>query len=313
MTATTATVDVTELLQLPRRIALSDVLQRTLWDVPERDLPKGFAESLLNASTHDEHASLVNSLEKVPANRRRSLLFNLDGLDVGASEIRITATEVDGEVSVGFHFRFPGNVHHLFVALREPAIASHLASVIVTGEDEGANGTRDLDLHPLVSGDDANGRFPVLRSFSLERAKAGDHNRTIVVFNDPYEENGGIAKVLDCAPSLRELEVASAPSKAFFARSAHPLEQLRVSVGYAHQDFVKHLAESTCFERLATLEIVDFAETYMDGWEAQRVPLEHWRMLFESNALPALQKLVVVGSVLEASALPRTRYAIDLR
>jgi hypothetical protein len=220
-----------------------------------------------------------------------------DGLWARATTLEIE--EYGPLVSVRFHAATLEDVAHFFEALRAPEVAANLAQVRVSSEDDGNNGTRDFDLRPLLAGGQ---NYPALLRFQLERTKPAHHNRTIVTFDGGYEEGGGLGVLLDRAPHLLSLEAPSAPSPRFFERSTHALEELRISVGYDHQGFVRGLARTSCFPRLASLELVDSAETYLEDWDATRIPRAHWSELFASSALPALRRVRLVGTRLDDAA-----------
>lgn len=288
------------LRQLPRRIALDEAVLRSMGFVEDAlgEIPADFQERLRAALAAGTVPDLLAELLADSEMERDLILVHLRGAEDAAEEgaTRIEVEERGGEVVVRFHASSPSGIDHLFAALREPAIAARLAEVRVTCEDEGANGTRAFDLHPLL---DEEATYPELRALHLERTQPDHHNRTIVTLKDFYEEGGGLGLLLDRAPRLRSLEAGSAPSPRFVEREAHPLEELRLSVGYDHQGFVRALAASRCFAQLATLEIVDYAETYMEGWKAMRILREDWGALFASTGLPALRRVTLVGAVLD--------------
>ncbi len=151
-----------------------------------------------------------------------------------------------------------------------PDVASRLGSLSLRAPaDEGANGTRNWNLAPLV---DTQANFPNLRSFSIEQNRPGDHNRVIVAAD--YHEDSVLGRLLRKAPSLEALIVPSAPDAAFFALGSHPLRFLSVDAGYDTQNFIRNLADSSCFSRLETLEFGEFNEAYLDDFPSGCTPFD---------------------------------------
>jgi hypothetical protein len=107
-----------------------------------------------------------------------------------------------------------------------PEVAGKLASLELRGPDEGANGTRNWDLTPLLESEVI---FPRLRSIVVQPTLPEHHNQTIIA--SVYEEDGQIGRLLAKASSLQSLTVPSAPDVTFFGGSSWPLEYLRVESG----------------------------------------------------------------------------------
>jgi hypothetical protein len=85
------------------------------------------------------------------------------------------------EVEERFHLAFFGvpfdePFAQLLVLLTDQEVSTHIASLTFTGPDEGANGTRNWDLTPVVESDVT---FPHLTTFAIERTRPEDHNITI--------------------------------------------------------------------------------------------------------------------------------------
>lgn len=192
----------------------------------------------------------------------------------------------------GFHLDFYGDCFaesysDLMTTLAQPHVAACLRSLILRGPDEGANGTKNWDLEPLLRTDAAFGQ---LESFAVQRNQPGDHNRAIV--GADFEEAGILARLLARSPQLQELTVPSAPNEEFFNVEERPLRHLSVDAGYDTQDFIANLARSSCFPALRTLEWGEYNETYMDDWRANCTAFEDYRALFESQAFGNITRFV---------------------
>jgi hypothetical protein len=197
------------------------------------------------------------------------------------------------EVQKYFHLTFFGvpfdePYAQLLALLTDQEVATHIASLTFTGPDEGANGTRNWDLTPLV---ESLVTFPYLTAFTIERTRPEDHNITIVART--YEENGSIAKLITKAPRLKSLVIPSAPDAAFFERDQHPLTFLGVDVGYNAQDFLLNFSQSTCFPQLQVLEYGDFSDRSLADPSLFRTPFEHYLTLFRSSAFKPIRRFVL--------------------
>jgi hypothetical protein len=191
-----------------------------------------------------------------------------------------------------FHLDFYGSPFDesywdLLEMLGVPAVAERLRAVWLRGPDEGANGTRNWDLEPLVAGPVL---FPNLELFSIELTVPAHHNRTIVAA--VYEENGVLARLLASSPRLRSLTVPSAPDATFFETAPRPLSFLSVDAGYDTQQFARRLSRSSCFPDLYCLEWGEYNETYLDDWQSRCTPLEDYRELFQSAAFSGVKRFV---------------------
>ncbi len=203
---------------------------------------------------------------------------------------RVTIDRSADRLAISFH---AGSLDH---AARCMELARELAPVLteltLTGEDEGMNGTRAWPLEHLLGPE-----YPRLRRVDLEGNKPGDHNRSIVVFEDSYDENGALGRLLDAAPQLLHLAAPSAPASRFFERARHPLRSLAIQTGYAHQGFVQSLADSRCFPDLRVLMFVDYSETYMDDLGPHLTPATAYEALFaDPRGLPALREVRLVNA-----------------
>jgi hypothetical protein len=129
---------------------------------------------------------------------------------------------------------------------------------------------------------------------------ARSHNRKIVTFNDSYDENGGLALLLDKCPNLETLTAPSAPSSAFFEREKHGLKALHLQAGFDHQGFISLLGQSTCFPTLTEFSFRDYAETYMENYEKLCTPYAAYEQLMTTTGLPSLKHIVLYDTVLNA-------------
>ncbi|PQO27025.1 hypothetical protein [Blastopirellula marina] len=191
-----------------------------------------------------------------------------------------------------FHLAYYGTpVEGNYVALLEtiarPEIAPYIGALSFAGPDEGANGTRNWDLTPLVSTDAV---FSQLKSFTLPLRQPGEHYQTIVA--EIYDEEGVIAKLLNKAPQINHLAVPSSPNEEFFEREHHCLERLQVDAGYDPQNFIANLAASTCFPKLACLEWGEYNVTEMDNYPEACTPLKHYHQLFRAPAMDPVTSFV---------------------
>ena len=191
-----------------------------------------------------------------------------------------------------FHIDFYGNpfeesYEELLSLISVPTVAGTILSITFRGPDEGANGTRNWNLRPLIESD---AQFSNLESFAIQLTKAGDHNRTIVAAD--YDEDGVISKLVAKSPCLRELTVPSAPSTAFFESVGDQLRFLSVDAGYDHQQFVRNLASSQSFPNLRCLEWGEYNETYMDDFKEHCTPSDDYRLLFSSTAFQLVARFV---------------------
>ncbi|OJJ16365.1 hypothetical protein BKI52_34310 [marine bacterium AO1-C] len=182
--------------------------------------------------------------------------------------------------------------------LQEAEIAPLLSSVRFLAEDEGVNGTQAWDLGDLLSKKQVFENMKYLE-FPLNNNK--NHNRIIVTNKDDYGERGGLGQTLDRMPQLEVLIAPSAPSENFFQREVHPLRDLTIQTGFAHQDFIQHLANSSCFERLEKLDFTDYSEEYMDNYIQYCVSFEHFEALMHTKGLPLLKEILLRNTQLTDS------------
>jgi hypothetical protein len=162
--------------------------------------------------------------------------------------------------------------------LSDPSVAASIRSLVFRSPDVGANGTRNWDFSRLIA---ANGAFSQLRSFVVEPSSPVDHNQTIIA--ETYDEAGQIAALVAKMPRLEELAVPSAPDSRFCMHGSQTLSYLRVDAGYDHQNFIRHLSQSTAFRRLCSLDFSDWYQAEMEEDPELCTPFSHIRQLFSSQ------------------------------
>jgi hypothetical protein len=168
----------------------------------------------------------------------------------------------------------------LFETLCQPEVAHQIASLILSGPDEGANGTRDWDFSPLLAQEVT---FPELRSLIIKPSPLENHNFAIV--GSGYEESGQLAAWISKAPQLKHLAAPSAPNAEFFQVGHVSLNSLRIDAGYDAQEFILNLSRSSSPE-IYTLDWGEVHNFHHDLWEAGCTPYEHYDALFRSPACP---------------------------
>ncbi|MDR2636119.1 MAG: hypothetical protein LBC08_04745 [Campylobacteraceae bacterium] len=152
--------------------------------------------------------------------------------------------------------------------------ASKIKSLIFTGDDEGENGTRNLDFTRLIN---TKAVFPNLTDFKVRLTDPADHNQTIIA--ESYDENGQIAALVSMMPNLEVLQVPSAPNEDFFKLENLKLKMLIVQAGYNTQDFIKNLARC---DNLKNLNVLDYTNIL---WDVDNIgtKYEDYKLLFESD------------------------------
>jgi hypothetical protein len=153
-----------------------------------------------------------------------------------------------------------------------------------------ANGTYDFNIDALVDGTHV---FPNLTRLSLDQGE-GEHGYKILTSpssGDDWQEAGVLARVLDKAPTLKELVVPVPPDESFFRGPSHPLRSLDVDAGFGHADFIKHLAASTRFEQLRQIVFTDFRQHYLSDWREQTTTFEAYSQLFNAPIASRLDSI----------------------
>jgi len=163
--------------------------------------------------------------------------------------------------------------------LSDPEVAQGIVSISLRGPDEGANGTKNWNLEPLVA--NRHG-FPNLQTLSVELNRPGDHNRIVIASS--FDEDGVIARFVSRCPNLTYLTIPSAPSPDFFATPLKSLRFLSVDAGYDTQDFLHHLGNSQNLPSLKNLQWGEYSEYYLDDWRASCTPFADYKKLFSSSA-----------------------------
>ena len=200
---------------------------------------------------------------------------------------RLWVGRAEAELAVDFYGDPSGDAcFDLLAALKAADVAPHLATLTLRSPDVGVNGTRSWELGSLTST-----RFPVLTSLKVERNQPEAHNRGVI--GDVDGEFGVLGELLACCPSLRTLEVPSAPDASFFKLAHHPLHHLSVDTGYDHQGFVRNLAASTGFPELRVLEFGEYEETYMEDFDSRVTPDADYAALFASPLMRQLSALTL--------------------
>lgn len=192
-----------------------------------------------------------------------------------------------------YHFEFYGTPFgdayiDLCETLSIPQVSASILSLSLRGPDEGANGTKNWDLEPLIS---HGQNFPLLQTFSVELNQLADHNRTIIA--STYDEAGVIARFTAKCPRLTNLTVPSAPSPEFFNACPGSLQFLSVDAGYDTQHFLGHFGHSRGISSLRCFEWGEYSEHYMDNWQKSCTPFSDYEALFASPAFRTVARFVV--------------------
>ncbi len=175
--------------------------------------------------------------------------------------------------------------------------ADRIVSLKFGGPDEGANGTKNWDFEPVAN---SNVMFPNLKRFEVQLSDYADHNCSII--GKDYYEDGIIAKLLVKMPALESLSIPSAPDKSFFEIGSHPLQDLRLQVGYDNQNFIRNFAQSNNFQSLISLDysdVMDFNNATKDCYTS----FEDFKMLFTSSAFSLVKRFVLRNSMLNKEQL----------
>ncbi|MDR1615037.1 MAG: hypothetical protein LBS26_05670 [Campylobacteraceae bacterium] len=152
--------------------------------------------------------------------------------------------------------------------------SSKIKSLLFTGADEGANGTKNWDFTRLIN---SGAVFENLESFRVKLTDTGDHNTSIIAAS--YDEDGQIAALVAKMPILRVLQVPSAPNDNFFKLKDLSLQQLIVQAGYNTQDFIKNLSACDNMKNLYALDWTDI----LDDVDSIGTKYEQYKELFSSR------------------------------
>ena len=219
----------------------------------------------------------------------RARIASHNEADTSPENLQYLAIIQTGDV---FHLDFYGECFEksfidLLNTIAAPDVARSIGSLVFRGPDEGANGTLNWNIEPMLATD---ATFSRLERFSIRLNQPGDHNCPIA--GADYDENGVLAKLLSKAPRVHELTVPSAPDSSFFEVGERPVRCLSVDAGYDTQDFVANFARSSCFPNLKCLEWGEYNQTHMDDYLENCTPMEHYQELFRSNAFGSVTKFV---------------------
>ncbi|WP_236187236.1 hypothetical protein [Pseudomonas protegens] len=196
--------------------------------------------------------------------------------------------------------------------LAEQSVADTLSSLLFSGADEGANGTREWEFSPLL---DSAVQFPRLRSLAIRPTEPQDHNASLIQkAGTIMEEAGEIARWVAKAPYLSELTLPNAPNADFFQVDLPHLAQLRIGAHFDTQGFIDNLAGSNNLPRLSSL---DFSESsaLQQSWAKDReehaiTSFASYERLFASHACDPLRALRLRNTCLsleQLEALQRQR------
>lgn len=200
----------------------------------------------------------------------------------------------------------------LMKALAHPEVSPCLRALSMRGPDEGANGMNCWDISELVAG---TTDFSRMEFFDIQRGRPGDHN--ISVISTSFAENGLLGRLLKKCPILKCIESPSAPDASFFACGERPITSLSIDAGYEHQDFIRGLADSTCFSGLRILEWGEYRETYKDvDWRTRCTPFKDYQSLINSNAFRGVIRFVwrnPICTIEEMRELKRSRPDLQIQ
>lgn len=243
--------------------------------------------------------------------RREIHLFNSP--DLAPDQIqRLHFLELGGLFHVEYYGEAGGEAFDMFATgISNQAVAPSIASIRISGPDEGINGTRGWAVSLLAA---AAVPFANLRYLHVQQMQPTDHNRTII--GTDYEECGVLAEIAEKAPMLTALTVPSAPSREFFGVGLPHLAYLNVDAGYDTQGFILNLSQSAGYPNLECLEWGEYCESYMDDWRDQCTPFDHYKSLFGSDAFRPVRRFVFrnpVCSDAEIAQLKAMRPDLQMR
>jgi hypothetical protein len=209
-----------------------------------------------------------------------------------------------GESEAGLFVDFYGDpaeepFRRLCDAIADVDVGARLTCLLLRGPDRGANGTSNWDLEPLAA---PHSHYPCLKTLSIEQGRAGSHNFHVV--GESYDENGVLGRLLRKMPALEALTTPSAPDREFFRGDARSLRWLSVNAGYAHQDFLRNLAEAT---NLPVLQTLEYGEPTGVGFEDfTRATVRSYAALVSSTSVQ-LNRLVLRNPSLSEAELRRLK------
>ncbi|AZC27038.1 hypothetical protein [Pseudomonas sessilinigenes] len=189
--------------------------------------------------------------------------------------------------------------------LAEQAVASTLSSLLFSGPDTGANGTREWEFTALL---DSDATFSQLRSLVIRPTEPEHHNISLVQkAGRIMEEAGEVARFVAKTPYLSELTLPNAPDGNFFEVDLPYLEQLHIGAGSDTQGFIDNLAASSNLPRLFNLDFSESTEL-QQTWPEQREPgtvtsFASYEKLFASPAFDSVRALRLRNTCLSLEQL----------
>jgi hypothetical protein len=189
--------------------------------------------------------------------------------------------------------------------LSEQEVADSITSLVFSGPDEGANGTREWSFETLLASPVS---FPILRSLYIRSTEPDHHNGSLIVHEGTIMEEGGdIARLVAKMPYLSELTVPNAPDASFFAQSLPHLGSLRIGANFDTQHFIDNFAASSNLPQLKTLDFTESTEVLMT-WAKNRQPglvtsVDSYERLLTSPAGQSLTVLALRNTALTAQEL----------
>lgn len=171
----------------------------------------------------------------------------------------------------------PKYLNYGFCALLDFLIANpkQFVSLIFTGPDEGANGTKNWDFSRLTH---SQVIFENLEIFKVALTDVGDHNQSII--GKQYDEDGMIAKLLAKMPQLQTLVLPSAPNQDFFTLPKLKINSLVIQAGYDPQNFIENLAQADILPNLKSLDYAEPYDHFGDRCEDEFTSFEAFEKLF---------------------------------
>ena len=223
--------------------------------------------------------------------------------DLGEDNARVSILDFGSSIHIDFHGSpFEEAYHCLCDAIIDERVSGKLASLRLSSPmDEGANGTRNWDLSPLLKA----GEFPALRVLKIEQNVPESHNRVIV--GSIYDEEGVLGALLHKSPRLESLVVPSAPDISFFEIKHQWLRFLSVDAGYDTQNFIQNLADSQSFPSLRHLEFGEYNETYMEDFLDSCTSYADYTKLFKSEAFRAVRNFTLRNPQLTEASIAELR------
>ncbi|QEI06234.1 hypothetical protein FXN63_10575 [Pigmentiphaga aceris] len=184
-------------------------------------------------------------------------------------------------------------------------VADVISSLAFSGPDEGANGTREWTLEPLLR---ANVSFPILRSLYIRPTEPDHHNSSLISHDGSIMDEGGdIARLVAKMPFLTEMTVPNAPDASFFQQALPHLKTLRIGGNFNTQNFIRNLAGASNLPSLTSLDFTESTELQMtwakDREDAYVTSFDAYEQLFKSPIGEQLKVLVLRNTRLSREEL----------